>query len=374
MKVPGKWKILWCAGAVSIALWLTAAEEQAAEKDFSEQLQQELKLEESLFALEVKGDAGEAIRLLLPIEQRLVEDPGVRFQYWLLRMRAQLALGSVSQARVCYQRMRTEVSRESDARAWLELAKVWIPDDFIEREVPWKDGQLLVFEWSREDDEKTHVSGYDLIAVSVVEDGQGVELWRLNGCSLGESKWTYELLLDRRTLQIRSTQLHSEPISEVLMKVLARDATEPVFFPAGGSENIETGNSVSWLLRGMLLQQCSFALGLEQTLELYDLESGLSETTKVSVLSVQLIDGGDQGRVPCWVAKLNSEAGQREYFFENEDSSRLIQYYDGLMTAVLNKSTHLSKLDHAYFTESGSIDWNDALLLSLLNPESEGER
>lgn len=317
----------------------------ASQSDF---LEHELKLEEAVYEFEVRGDVNKSLDLLEEIEGVSAAHPDLQFRFWLLKMRLFWNTGDNSQAKECYRRLKEVALSAGAGSDWLEKAEFWIPDLLIEREVPWENGQRLGFRVESSEAGSKLLVGYHLLSTASETDPEGVEEWVLKGTFVSDEIWRYEVVLDKGSLQVRSTQLENALLPDQQKLSLKLNPFLDAKDSVAETKTAFQGDSLSLscLLSGLSLQQYVFELGFERSLNFYDIESGESKAGSVSVLSMELVEYGEDLRVPCWVADLNWENGQPKtvYSFENDASRRLVRFQRGRFTATLMSESELETL------------------------------
>jgi len=289
-----------------------------------------LLLEASLFELEVKGDPDSAIAILNPLLASGSATAELYLRTRVLELRCLLALGRNDEALACYRDIRERSEGDSD---WVEAAEHWIPETFIVRSVPWRSGELHVFEVSALQAKKTAASvrSYALLCTELTGSDDKEEderVWKVKGVELGSEFREFEVILDRESLQIRATQLTSQPLYPIERKWfgIGMDSSETNGQLKEPSPPLSP--SIGWMLRGLWLQQCGFVLGFEQSLALYDLESGFEETSTVTVSSMELLTLQSGIRKPCWIADVDLAGGQswESYAFANETDKAWLEF------------------------------------------------
>ncbi len=327
MKMDGKCFRTWGC-LVLLSVWV------ACSLNANDSLERALKLESVLYSLEVQGDASTALEMIVSdamlsgSEGR--EDP----ELLLLKIRCLLAKGELREAKDLYRELKRSDSSDS---SWIDTANQLVPESFIEREVPWKNDLMHFYEAIQTNGSLTSPSkpiDYSFFQVSLVESEWNIHCWQV-----GSSFRSFIVQLDQNSLEVKSTQIDDLPLWEIERNWLGLASEN-----RNGSQ-LKIGSN--WLLNGLLLQQCGFDLGYEQSLRLFSVDTGGEEQVAVSVESKALVELPDQDRRPCWIAEVNRDASEKKwesYAFADNESRTLTRYETDGISIILSPGS-LSKIE-----------------------------
>ena len=314
--------MLWVVLLLSLAA--VALEEDAPL--VHDELANRMLLEAASFALEVRGEPELALQSLRKMTRPDAEAAEFRIRWLLLELRCLLQLGRTTEVRQRYRQLR---GLASSNRQWMEWVHSWVPESLIQREVPWSVGEARVYLLSQPGKELPATrSG---MVVTFLDRVGGTDApdsdWRLQSWLLANDFRMMEVQLDRDSLQLRSSQLRSQPLLEMDKIWLGLTDTKPNLQMEG------------WAFRASLLQQCKFQLGMERTLTTFSLDGGGLETVDASVSTVELLQlpHASPERMPCWIATVLSESGdhrlREDFAFSQDAQVQLVRYRSPHMEA-----------------------------------------
>ena len=271
----------------------------------------EAEIKNGIYLQNVKGDTAEAVEIYERVLQEEHLGDVIKAEAAYRLMDCYLQMHQEGKAQQTFQMLQTQFPGQ---RIWLQAALSKVPDSFLHREIPWKEGEHTIYCWTNPRGEKVGVA---VLAVSKVRKDDHV-LWRLESRMIGDAYRQYIIEFEPDSLQPSYSFYQLRRFDPLEVRQLALlGVTE--------DESLSV-NSCDHEAVGMLLRQFPLQLGYRVEEDLFKASEGSGVPSRIEVLSIETLELPGGRKAACYAVEADVDGEPCRFWLENNPAKGLVKF------------------------------------------------